>query len=754
LLQYPAGRQGAYIIPDGVTSFGSAFSGCTDLTSVTIPNSVTSIGDWAFAACSSLTSVAIPNSVASIGNYAFEGCTGLTSVTIPQSVTEIGERAFYDCRSLTSVTIPKSVTEIGEWAFHDCSSLTKIDVENDNTAYSSVDGVLFNKAQHALIAYPHSKQGTSYIIPDNVTSVDLSGFFGSGLKSIVSLNTIPPDASQSGYYYTYYDACLLVPQSSINAYKALDVWDRFSCIQAWEAQTWDCGADGDNVTATLSEEGTLTVNGTGNMANYDYSEQAPWYGFRGFILDAVIDDGVTSIGNSAFSGCTGLTSVTIPNSVDTIGYRAFEGCSDLTSVIIPNSVTYLDWGTFQGCTGLTSVTIGAGLTYTYGLSFSDYPNLTEINVDDGNTAYSSIDGVLFNKAQDRLITYPGGKQGAYIIPKGVTSIGGDYYGGAFSGCTGLTSVTIPNSVTSIGERAFVGCTGLTSVTIPNSMTRIGSTAFAACSSLTSVTSLAVVPLDIDTTVFFDVPLDAACLFVPQPAIDDYGSAKVWKNFGCIQEASDALEISFDPQGGSEVSTQYALSGYRIVVPTDPVKPDSLFDGWYRDAACTRPVDFYADTVASDMTFYAIYISKEYVPAEEDEQKAKAPMLYEPAPDSAVPPAAMLKEGAAVASAGPLAGEFTAGPNPVSKQSGTVHFYRQGKQAASSELSIYDITGNIINRVKISDMAIDNQLRRKVGSWDLRDKNGRIVPVGTYLVRGVVKTLDGKREKVSLTIGVR
>ena len=169
---------------------------------------------------------------------------------------------------------------------------------------------------------------------------------------------------------------------------------------------------------------------------------------------------VTSIGNSAFFGCTDLTSVTIPNSVTSIGGSAFFGCTDLTSVTIPNSVTSIGGSAFYGCTGLTSIDVASD-----------------------NSNYCSVDGVLFNKDKTTLIQYPGGKQGAYTIPNSVTSIG-NY---AFEICTGLTSVTIPNSVTSIGHYAFLYCRSLTSVTIPNSVTSIGYFAFSYCSGLTSVT---------------------------------------------------------------------------------------------------------------------------------------------------------------------------------------------------------------------------------------------------------------------------
>jgi hypothetical protein len=181
-------------IPNSVTSIGTyTFYDCTNLTSVTIPNSVTNIGDAAFYR-SGITNVTIPNSVTSIGDYAFEICTSLTSVTIPNSVTYIGTFAFSDCSRLTSVTIPNSVTNIGTNPFFGCTSLTSITVDASNPAYSSVNGVLFDKAQATLLQFPGGLGG-SYTIPNSVTNIGFQAFYD--CTSLTSV-TIPGSVTSIG----------------------------------------------------------------------------------------------------------------------------------------------------------------------------------------------------------------------------------------------------------------------------------------------------------------------------------------------------------------------------------------------------------------------------------------------------------------------------------------------------------------------------------------------------------------------------
>ena len=205
------------------------------------------------------------------------------------------------------------------------------------------------------------------------------------------------------------------------------------------------------------ENGVLTISGTGDMPDYSQGE-TPWYNDRSLITKAIIEDGVTGIGQSSFDSCSNLSEVSIPDTVTSIGNMAFFECSGLTDVTIPDSVTRIGFDAFQS-TGLTSVTIPAGVTSMGYDVFAGCKSLTSINVDSANLNFSSENGVLFNKNMTTLDTYPAGKTGYYIIPDGVTYIS-DF---AFDSCSGLTGIVIPVSVSKIDYCAFGGCVNLADV---------------------------------------------------------------------------------------------------------------------------------------------------------------------------------------------------------------------------------------------------------------------------------------------------
>ena len=269
---------------------------------------------------------------------------------------------------------------------------------------------------------------------------------------------------------------------------------------------------------------------------------------------------VTSIGLGAFSKCSGLTSVSIPNSVTSIEIQAFDNCSGLTSVTIPNSVTSIGGSAFAHCTGLTSVTIENGVTSIGNAAFIGCYGLTSVSIPNSVT---SIGDQAFDNCSGLT---------SVTIPNSVTII----ESGAFHDCSGLTSVIIPNSVTSIGESAFYNCSGLTSITIGSGVTSIGEYAFSGCD-LPLVISLIENPFPLYYGTFNKSTFNNATLYVPVGTIDKYKSKEGWKSFHFIEEGTPTNINSVKEVHTTEVE-RYTLDGKRVSEPQRGLNIIKMNDG--------------------------------------------------------------------------------------------------------------------------------------------------------------------------------
>ena len=510
-------------IPNSVTSIGyQAFGGCSGLISVTIPNSVTSIGYGAFVGCSGLTSITIPNSVTSIESGAFSGCSGLTSITIPNGVTSIGDGAFSRCSGLTSITIPTGITSMGGSVFKGCSALTSVvwnakncsDFEyynhtpfhrylgtnsGDNFDLSSqITSFVFGDSVQHIPSYIclHMENLTSIAIPNSVTSIGKCAFSRcSGLISVA------------------------IPGS----------------VKHIEPRVFE---ECNNLTIVTIHNG---VKSTGDSTFYKcYS-----------LTSITIPNSVTSIGYGAFSDCSGLASITIPNSVTSIGDYAFSDCSGLTSITIPNSVTHIKAGAFSGCSGLTSIAIPNSVTHIGGGAFSGCSGLTSIAIPNSVTSIGSsvflgcsrLDSVIWNaKKCEGWNRY---QDSPFYVEKGESNITSVIFGNGVESipaylCYGmdkLTSVIIPNSVTNIGSYAFQNCTYLEEVSLGTDIEEIGKGAFSGDGRIYSVTCYADVTPTIYESTFSGVSGNAE-LHVLANLVKKYKVSEYWNKFTIVPISVD------------------------------------------------------------------------------------------------------------------------------------------------------------------------------------------------------------------------
>lgn len=548
------------------TNVDGVFEGCSNLTNVTIANGVKTIGYKTFGNCSNLSEIELPDSVTTIGNYVFYGCSSLTNIIIPavnnslyydvglntcsQLTDIIFKGTVDDWRAIptsawnmsnitsnltihcTDVCLDKNSSAIdcaehprakvvvatfsdgGELSWDelkDTANGTKYryqasQITNTSLSYHPGNGGTFKNCTNLTSikipagittiekeAFYDCNNLTSVIIPSGVTSIGNNAFY---LCTNLTSVTMPASVTNLGSYV--FGNCSKLTDITYSGTKA--EWNAIAEGTSWnyniDNYTIHC-TDGDinksDQPGAAFADGKyllwseLKDNSKGNKYGYTASKITDTSISNAFsgcsqLISINLPDSITSFDSYAFNSCSGMTSIIIPDTITSIGDYAFQNCTGLTSVTIGNGVTSIGRNAFYKCTNLSSVNIGSNVNNINSYAFTESSNISSFNVDVNNSTYSSENGILFDKSKTTLVRYPTARSGAYTIPDNVTALGDN----AFDSCLGLTSITIPSSITSTSSGAFNNCTNLISVDIPVSVTSLGGWTFCKCGKLKDI----------------------------------------------------------------------------------------------------------------------------------------------------------------------------------------------------------------------------------------------------------------------------
>ena len=496
-------------IPSGVEKINDwTFSDCASLSSIEIPTSVTHIGEFAFDKCKSLTKIVIPNSVEVIDGYAFY-LSGLESITLPDSLKSIGSSAFVGCcESLTSLTIPAKLEKLAINAFDDCHNLTKITVDKNNKYFSNDErGVLFNKDKTTLIWYPEGNNSTEYTIPNSVTAITVVAFEKSHLKSIVipgSVKTIGAGAfidSSDLAKVTLFDGVTFIEEDAFCGCTNLEsIVLPDSVTSIGEGAFYASGLKSFEIPNGITTIKRRTFRNCPNLESIEIPSSVKSIEEEVFwncesLKELKIPRSVTEFDTSAIIWCVSLEAITVDennknfSSVDGVLFNKDKTVllshpqgSKRTEYTVPDSVQAIDKDAFEMCENLKGVEIPASVKSLSFPVFHICENLETVTVDENNKYFSSIDGVLFNKDKTVLLYYPqGSKRTEYTVPDCVKTIGEEAFGDSL-----LKSVIISDGVTDIGSFAFEWCESLEQIEIPTSVKSISYAVFSMCNSLKEI----------------------------------------------------------------------------------------------------------------------------------------------------------------------------------------------------------------------------------------------------------------------------
>ena len=568
------------VIGNGVTHIGNyAFDNMSELTSVTIPNTVTSIGKNAFS-FTALTSVTIPASVTSIGEQAFCGCSSLTSagpvgsgcsiefgwtesipdyafsvssirsVVIPEGVTSIGEQAFEGCLGLVQINVPESVTSIGSGTFFQCASRSAGPIGSGcDYQFGWTDAIPDN-------AFTYCEKLTTITIPESVTGIGISAFYGcSSLSNIVIPESVTGIGNSAFYGCSSLSNIVIPDEVTSIGERAFYGCNGLTRIVIPGSVT----SFGREVLSDCTNLTSLGSIGSGANIEIGWTDAIPEYAFyyNGCLKTVTIPSGVQSIGDHAFYQCSSLENVIIPEGTRTIGNNAFARCFALTSVTMPSTVTSIGDSAFNYCYTITGISLPEGLADIGDSAFFDCNKLADVTIP---ASVTSIGAAAFGRTSIQSVSIPSGiteirdrtfmacnQLDHVMIPETVTSIGVEAFyackissltvpgsvtnigNGAFSNSS-LVSLTIPSNVTSIGDKLFYSCKSLKSVTIPMGITAIGEKAFYSVDNLTDV-YFGGTPEEWDSITVAsgntDLGLTRVAMHFKLPASGAWGSALTW-----------------------------------------------------------------------------------------------------------------------------------------------------------------------------------------------------------------------------------